>query len=63
VYSDLNCSFAHVAVHRLHETRERLGLAGKLYFDHRLATRSGVVSLTAGPMPYDSADQPPRADT
>jgi len=22
-------------VHRLHETRERLGLAGKLYFDHR----------------------------
>lgn len=35
VYSDLNCSFAHVAVHRLHETRQRLGLTGKLFFDHR----------------------------
>lgn len=35
VYSDLNCSFAHVAVHRLHKTRQRLGLAGRLYFDHR----------------------------
>ncbi|GHE93598.1 dithiol-disulfide isomerase [Amycolatopsis deserti] len=35
VYSDLNCSFAHVAVHRLHETRERLGLTGQVRFDHR----------------------------
>jgi predicted DsbA family dithiol-disulfide isomerase len=35
VYSDLNCSFAHLAVHRLHETRERLGLSRKLHFDHR----------------------------
>jgi predicted DsbA family dithiol-disulfide isomerase len=35
VYSDLNCSFAHVAVHRLHETRRRLGLDGTLWFDHR----------------------------
>lgn len=35
VYSDLNCSFAHVAVHRLHETRDRLGLTGRLHLDHR----------------------------
>jgi predicted DsbA family dithiol-disulfide isomerase len=35
VYSDLNCSFAHVAVHRLHETRARLGLTDRLHFDHR----------------------------
>lgn len=35
IWSDLNCSFAHVAVHRLHETRERLGLVGRLHFDHR----------------------------
>jgi predicted DsbA family dithiol-disulfide isomerase len=35
VYSDLMCSFAHLAVHRLHETRRRLGLEGKLWFDHR----------------------------
>jgi predicted DsbA family dithiol-disulfide isomerase len=35
VYSDLNCSFAHVAVHRLHETRARLGLTGRLHLDHR----------------------------
>lgn len=35
VYSDLNCSFAHVAVHRLHRTRQRLGLAGRLHLDHR----------------------------
>ncbi|MDQ3404387.1 MAG: DsbA family protein [Actinomycetota bacterium] len=35
IYSDLNCSFAHVAVHRLHETRDRLGLTGRLHFDHR----------------------------
>lgn len=35
VFSDLNCSFAHLGVHRLHETRTRLGLTGKLWFDHR----------------------------
>jgi predicted DsbA family dithiol-disulfide isomerase len=35
VYSDLNCSFAHVAVHRLLQTRRRLGLDGLLWFDHR----------------------------
>lgn len=35
VYSDLNCSFAHLAVYRLHQTRHRLGLDGVLRFDHR----------------------------
>jgi predicted DsbA family dithiol-disulfide isomerase len=35
VFSDLNCSFAHLAVHRLHETRLRLGLDGMIWFDHR----------------------------
>ncbi|MFF4415303.1 DsbA family protein [Streptosporangium sp. NPDC001559] len=35
VFSDLNCSFAHVAVHRLHETRRRLGLDGRIWFDLR----------------------------
>jgi predicted DsbA family dithiol-disulfide isomerase len=35
VYSDLHCSFAHLAVHRLHEARRRLGLEDVLRFDHR----------------------------
>jgi predicted DsbA family dithiol-disulfide isomerase len=35
VFTDLNCSFAHVAVHRLHETRRRLGLEGRIWFDFR----------------------------
>lgn len=35
VYSDLNCSFAHLAVHRLHEARRQLGLEDRLHFDHR----------------------------
>jgi predicted DsbA family dithiol-disulfide isomerase len=35
VYSDLNCSFAHIAIHRLHETRRRLGLEGIVWFEHR----------------------------
>jgi predicted DsbA family dithiol-disulfide isomerase len=35
VYADPHCSFAHLAVHRLHETRTRLGLDGTVWFDHR----------------------------
>jgi len=35
VFTDLNCSFAHLAVHKLHEARCRLGLEGRLFFDHR----------------------------
>ncbi|MEV6412773.1 DsbA family protein [Kribbella sp. NPDC051718] len=34
VYSDIWCSFAHLAVHRLHTTRARLGLEGQVGFDH-----------------------------
>ena len=35
VYSDLHCSFAHLAVHRLHETRTALGLDEQIWIDHR----------------------------
>ncbi|MBP2702652.1 DsbA family protein [Microbispora sp. RL4-1S] len=35
IFSDIWCSFAHIAVHRLHTTRERLGLTGRVSFDHR----------------------------
>ncbi|GAA3039574.1 DsbA family oxidoreductase [Actinokineospora globicatena] len=35
VFSDLNCSFAHLGVFRLHAARRRLGLVGRLRFDHR----------------------------
>ncbi len=35
VFTDLNCSFAHLAVHRLHQARRRLGLEGRIWFDHR----------------------------
>ncbi|GAA4958138.1 DsbA family oxidoreductase [Actinoplanes utahensis] len=35
IFSDIWCSFAHIAVHRLHATRERLGLTGRVRFDHR----------------------------
>ncbi|GIH59903.1 DsbA family oxidoreductase [Microbispora siamensis] len=35
IFSDIWCSFAHIAVHRLHKTRERLGLTGRVRFDHR----------------------------
>jgi predicted DsbA family dithiol-disulfide isomerase len=36
VYADLHCSFAHLAVHRLHETRAALGLEGRIWFDLRV---------------------------
>jgi len=35
IFSDLNCSFAHLAMYRLHQTRTRLGLDGELWFEHR----------------------------
>ncbi|MEV5742301.1 DsbA family protein [Microbispora rosea] len=34
IFSDIWCSFAHIAVHRLHTTRERLGLTDRVRFDH-----------------------------
>lgn len=35
VFSDLWCSFAHLAVHRLHTVRRQLGLQAAVTFDHR----------------------------
>ncbi|MCT2594722.1 DsbA family protein [Streptomyces sp. N2-109] len=35
VFSDIWCSFAHIAVQRLHATRARLGLEGRVGFDLR----------------------------
>lgn len=34
IFSDLTCPFAHIAVHRLFTTRERLGLTDTVRFDH-----------------------------
>jgi predicted DsbA family dithiol-disulfide isomerase len=35
VWSDIGCPWAHIAVHRLHETRRRLGLTDAVRLDHR----------------------------
>jgi predicted DsbA family dithiol-disulfide isomerase len=35
VYSDIGCPWAHIAVARLHDARERLGLVDDVRFDHR----------------------------
>lgn len=35
VFSDIWCSFAHIGIHRLHATRERLGLRDRVQFDLR----------------------------
>lgn len=35
VYADLGCPWAHLAVHRLHETRSDLGLEDRVLFDVR----------------------------
>jgi predicted DsbA family dithiol-disulfide isomerase len=35
VFSDIWCSFAHIAIHRLHTTRARLGLEDRVRFDLR----------------------------
>jgi predicted DsbA family dithiol-disulfide isomerase len=35
VWSDIGCAWAHRAVYRLHETRHRLGLEGRVTFEHR----------------------------
>ena len=36
VFSDLTCPFAHVAIHRLFETRARLGLEDAVRLDHHV---------------------------
>jgi predicted DsbA family dithiol-disulfide isomerase len=35
VYADIACPWAHVAVHRLHTARARMGLDAEVRFDHR----------------------------
>lgn len=35
VFTDIWCSFAHIAIHRLHTTRARLGLVDRVSFDLR----------------------------
>lgn len=35
VWSDIGCPWAHAAVWRLHDARRRLGLTGRVRFDHR----------------------------
>jgi predicted DsbA family dithiol-disulfide isomerase len=35
VFSDIWCAFGHLAVHRLHTTRARLGLEQRVRFEHR----------------------------
>ena len=35
VFADIGCPWAHVAMHRLHETRTRLGLDDRVVFDVR----------------------------
>lgn len=35
VFADIGCPWAHVAVHRLHETRARMGLDDRVTFDVR----------------------------
>jgi predicted DsbA family dithiol-disulfide isomerase len=52
IFSDLLCPFAHVAVHRLWETRARLGLADTVRFDHR----AFPLELFNGPHPRPGTD-------
>jgi predicted DsbA family dithiol-disulfide isomerase len=52
IFSDLLCPFAHVAVHRLWETRARLGLAERVRFDHRVFP----LELFNGPHPRPGTD-------
>ncbi|MGQ0803177.1 MAG: DsbA family oxidoreductase [Actinomycetota bacterium] len=35
IWSDVGCPWAHLALHRLHETRRRLGLDEAVTFEHR----------------------------
>ena len=52
LWTDLLCPFAHVAVHRLRETRERLGLGGKVRLDHHVFP----LELFNGPHPRRGTD-------
>jgi hypothetical protein len=73
VFPDLNCSFAHLAVHRLHRTRAQLGLEGRVWFDHRafplelfnrtVNERLGVDSEVTAATPPDAPPTPCRVAT
>ena len=52
LWTDLLCPFAHVAVHRLRETRERLGLGGQVRLDHHVFP----LELFNGPHPRRGTD-------
>jgi predicted DsbA family dithiol-disulfide isomerase len=52
LWTDLLCPFAHVAVHRLRETRERLGLFGRVRLDHHVFP----LELFNGPHPRRGTD-------
>jgi len=52
LWSDLLCPFAHVAVHRLRATRERLGLGGQVRLDHHVFP----LELFNGPHPRRGTD-------
>jgi len=52
VWSDLLCPFAHVAVHRLRQARERLGLTGRVRLDHHVFP----LELFNGPHPRRGTD-------
>ncbi|MFJ2739939.1 DsbA family protein [Streptomyces sp. NPDC087440] len=53
VFSDIWCSFAHVALYRLHTTRAGLGLAGRVRFDHRAFP---LELFNGGPSPRPGTD-------
>ena len=52
LWTDLLCPFAHVAVHRIRQTRERLGLAGRVQLDHHVFP----LELFNGPHPRRGTD-------
>lgn len=52
IWSDLLCPFAHVAVHRLWQARDRLGLTGQVGFDHH----AFPLELFNGPHPRRGTD-------
>jgi predicted DsbA family dithiol-disulfide isomerase len=53
VWSDIGCPWAHVAVWRLHDARRRLGLEGRVAFDHRVFP---LELFNSEPTPRDELD-------
>lgn len=52
LWSDLLCPFSHIAVHRLHMARERLGLTDRVRMDHH----TFALELFNGPHPRRGTD-------